>query len=352
MHSLTPAYLDRLSFSAEEAAALSALMEMRGRQELFVNQKPEVLESLRQVAIIESTESSNRIEGISAPRDRIEAIVLRPTEHRNRSEQEIAGYRDALALIHESHEHMPLTVNVLLQIHQMLYRYHPGPGGRFKLADNRIDHYDGKGNLVRVRFRPTPAFETPAAMDALVAGYQDANGARALHPLVAVPLTILDLLCIHPFTDGNGRVARLATLLLLYHHGFALGRYISLERIVEESKEGYYETLEASSKGWHEGKHDVHPWLNYFWGALTRAGREFEERVGKVADAPGTKSEMIRAAVMRRIGPFSSAAIEKDCPGVSHELVRRVLRSMRDEGIIAVQGRGRGAKWLRSAESR
>lgn len=350
MNSLTPAYLDRLSFSAEEAGALSALMEMRGRQELFVNQKPEVLESLRQVAIIESSESSNRIEGIAAPRERIEAIVLRRAEHRNRSEQEIAGYRDTLALIHENHEHMPLTVNVLLQVHQMLYRYHPGPGGRFKLADNRIDHLDGKGNLVRVRFRPTPAFETPAAMEALIAGYRDANGARALHSLVAVPLTILDLLCIHPFTDGNGRVARLTTLLLLYHHGFALGRYISLERIIEEAKEGYYETLEASSKGWHEGRHDVHPWLNYFWGALTRAGREFEERVGTVANAPGTKSEMIRAAILRRIGPFTSTEIERECPGVSHELVRIVLRALRDEGAIVRQGRGRGSKWVRRRE--
>lgn len=350
MQSFTPAYLDRLAFSAEEAAALASLAEARGRQELYVRQQPEVLEALRQAAIIESSESSNRLEGITAPRARIEALAQRPTEFRNRSEQEIAGYRDALALIHESHPHMPFTVNVLLQLHGLLYRYHAGVGGRFKATDNEIVERTPGGSLVRVRFRPTTAVETPFAMESLTRGFREAVDQRGLHPLVAVPLAVLDLLCVHPFSDGNGRTARLVTLLLLYHHGFAVGRYVSLERIIEESKEGYYETLRASSRGWHEGAHDAHPWLNYFWGALQRASREFEERLTGAGDGKMNKSDLVRAAVLRKVGPFTSTEIERECPNVSQDLVRLVMRQLRDEGVIALQGRGRGAKWLRVEE--
>lgn len=349
MHSFTPAYLDRLAFSTEEVAALGALAEARGRQELYVHQQPEVLESLRQTAIIESSESSNRLEGITAPRERIEAIVLRPTELRDR-EQEIAGYRDALALIHESHEHMPFTVNVLLQLHGLLYRYHAGQGGRFKPTDNEIVERAPDGRVVRVRFKATSAVETPGAMQSLVEGYRDAVDRRGLPPLVAVPLAILDLLCVHPFSDGNGRVARLATLLLMYQHGFALGRYVSLERIIEESKESYYETLHASSQGWHEGRHDPHPWLHYFWGTQLRASREFEQRMSTLTDGKMNKSDLVRSAVLRRVGPFTSTEIERDCPMVSHELVRVVMRQLRDEGVIVLQGRGRGAKWIQTIE--
>ncbi len=345
VHSFTPEFLARLSFTADQVAALGALGEARGRQELFVHQQPERLESLRQVAVIESTESSNRIEGIAAPRHRIEALVLRPTAPRDRSEQEIAGYRDALSLIHESHAHMPFSVNVLLQLHGMLYRYHPAEGGRFKMADNAIveRHADG---ATRVRFHPTPAIQTPQAMEALVEGYRRAT---RLPPLVAIPLAVLDLLCIHPFSDGNGRVARLATLLLLYRHGYSVGRYISLERIFEESKESYYDTLERSSQGWHEGAHDPHPWLDYFWGALLRAYREFEDRVSVLSSGRGSKSELVRDAIHRRIGPFAISDIERDCPGVSRELVRLVLRQMRDEGALVLEGRGRGAKWKKTS---
>lgn len=348
MHSFAAPYLSRLTFSTEEVAALAALAEARGRQQLYIHQQPEVLESLRQAAVIESSESSNRLEGITAPRERIEALVLRPTEPRDRSEQEIAGYRDALALIHESHAYMPFTVNVLLQLHTMVYRYHPNPGGRFKPTDNEIVERGADGRVARVRFRPTPAVETPGAMEALVTGYREAVDHRALLPLVAVPLAILDFLCVHPFSDGNGRVSRLATQLLLYQGDFALGRYISLERIVEESKESYYETLQASSAGWHDGTHDPHPWLNYFWGMLQRASREFEQRVATLGDGKMNKTDLVRAAILRRIGPFTSTDIERDCPAVSSDLVRLVMRQLREEGVIALHGRGRGAKWTRT----
>ncbi|MEZ4321142.1 MAG: Fic family protein [Myxococcota bacterium] len=349
MHSFHPDFLARLSFTTDQVAALSALGEARGRQELFVHQQPERLESLRQAAVIESTESSNRIEGITAPRHRIEALVLKPSAPRDRSEQEIAGYRDALSLIHESHAHMPFSVNVLLQLHGMLYRYHHADGGRFKMTDNQIVERRPDGTS-RVRFQPTPAAETPGAMAELVEGYQRAARPPALQPLVGVPLAILDFLCIHPFSDGNGRVARLATLLLLYQHGYTVGRYISLERIFEESKESYYETLERSSQMWHAGAHDPHPWLDYFWGAMQRAYSEFEDRVGVLSGGRGSKSELVRDAILRRLGPFAISDIERDCPGVSRELVRLVLRQMRDDGLIELQGRGRGARWLRVQE--
>lgn len=344
LKSLHPDSLARLSFSAGQMSVLQRLGECKGKQDLFAMQTPEVLQTLRQVALIESSESSNRLEGITAPHDRIQAMVLREAAPRDRSEQEIAGYRDALNLIHESGEHMAFNTNIILQLHAMLYRYHPGEGGKWKSTNNEIVERNPDGTIRKVRFVPVGAVETPAYMDALVEGYERAIEEH--QPLLVIPLTILDFLCIHPFRDGNGRVARLLTLMLLYHSGYQVGRYISLERIFEESKETYYETLEASSRRWHEGAHDVMPWLNYFWGTLLRAYDEFAERVGSIRSGRGSKTELIRQAVMRRIRPFSISDIEGDCPGVSRDMVRLVLRQMRDEGLIASTGRGRGAKWV------
>ncbi len=184
-------------------------------------------------------------------------------------------------------------------------------------------------------------------MNALVAGFRRAVELDDINPLIVMPLTILDFLCIHPFRDGNGRLARLLTLLLLYHFDYRVGCYISLERIVEESKETYYEALEASSQGWHEGCHDPNPWLNYLWGALVRAYDEFEVRVGTILSGRGSKTEQVKQAVSRRFAPFSVSDIESDSPGVSRDMVRHVLRQMRDEGLIEVRGRGRGARWHR-----
>ena len=347
MKSLTAEYIGRIAFSAPQLATIQRLGEARGRQDLFVEQAPEQLEVLRETAIIESSESSSRIEGVTASPGRVEAIVLNSSEPRNRSEQEIAGYRDALQLIHESHEHMAFTTNLVLQLHGMLFRYLPSDGGRWKATDNEILQRSLDGSVKRIRFRPTSAVATPQAMEDLVEYLRDAVDVRGVEPLVVVPLAVFDFLCIHPFRDGNGRIARLLSLLLLYRFRYRVGRYVSLERIIEESKETYYESLESSSQGWHEGKHDVHPWLNYFWGALTRTYGEFEERVGTLVSGKGAKTEQIRAAVGRRLRPFAISEIEGDCPGVSREMVRHVLRQMRDEGSIAREGSGRGARWRR-----
>jgi Fic family protein len=350
LHSLTPAYLARLRFDASQAATLRSIGEYRGKQALFYRQAPEVLKGLRDVAVIESSESSNRLEGVIVTPTRLKALISRNTTPRDRSEQEVAGYRDALALIHESAREMRFTPNVVLQLHSMLYRFMPTPGGRWKAADNEIieKHPDGK---VRVRFKATPAHLTPIAMEQLAANYSAAVGTAQQDPLIVVPLVILDFLCIHPFTDGNGRIGRLLTLMLLYHFDYEVGRYISIERVYEATKESYYETLEASSQGWHEASHDPYPWLNYFWGVLLRTYREFEERVGEVRSGRGAKTEQVREAVLARSTPFSISDIEAACPGVSRDTVRMVLREMKSAGMIASTGKGRSAKWVRQPRS-
>lgn len=347
MTSLNPEYLDKLTFTAEQVGTLRSLGEYRGKQALFFKQSPEVLKSLQLVAKIESSESSNRLEGIELPHKKIEELVLKDTTPKNRSEQEIAGYRDALNLIHESGEHMPFTPNVILQLHSILCRYMTNPGGRWKATDNEIieNHSDG---TKRVRFTATKAYLTPSAMDQLTKNYSIGIEKGKHDALILIPLAILDFLCIHPFSDGNGRISRLLTLLLLYQVNYQVGRYISLERIFEDSKESYYETLEASSEHWHSGKHDIRPWLNYFWGTLLRAYREFEERVGVITTSRGSKTELVRSAVNRRMVPFSISDIESDCPNISRDMIRQILRKMRDEGVISVTSGGRGAMWQRT----
>jgi Fic family protein len=243
---------------------------------------------------------------------------------------------------------MKFSVNVVLQLHTILYRFLPSGGGRWKTTANEIVERNADGSVHRIRFTPVAPVSTPQAMEDLIIGHDRAvDGER--EQLIILPLAILDFLCIHPFTDGNGRMARLLSLLLLYHFGFEVGRYISLERIIEESKETYYEALEASSQGWHEGRHDSHPWLSYFWGVLLAAYKEFEDRVGNVRDARGAKTALIEQAVRRRTKAFGIADIEAQCPGVSRDMVRHVLRQMRSRGEVEIRGRGRTAKWGRVA---
>ncbi|OFV88512.1 MAG: cell filamentation protein Fic [Acidobacteria bacterium RBG_16_70_10] len=350
MQSLASDYLSHLVFDASQLATIQRLGEARGRQDLFVAQIPEQLELLRQTAVVESSESSNRIEGVVAAAGRVEAIVLKSATPRDRSEQEIAGYRDALQLIHESHEHMAFTTNVVLQLHSMLFRYLPSQGGVWKATDNEIVERDAQGRVTRIRFTPVPAVGTPGAMLTLANLYDAAVKEGRFDPLILIPLAVLDFLCIHPFRDGNGRMARLLTLLLLYRSRYRVGRYISLERVIEETKETYFEALQRSSQGWHEGQHNSRPWLDYSWGVMLRAYRQFEERVGRLSKGRGSKTELVREAIDRRVGPFSISDIEANCPGVSRDMVRVVLRRLRDEGAIIPQGKGRGARWIRKQD--
>lgn len=344
MHSLEPTFLDALSFNADQLKTIRAIGDARGRQALWYQQIPEVLKQLRTIAVVESAESSNRIEGVTVTPGRLKPLVLKHAKPRDRSEQEVAGYRDALEMIHDSGTAMTLTGNLMLQLHAMLYRYMPDEGGHWKRTPNDIveKHPDG---TTRTRFTPTPPHLVEVQIQGLCMNYDNAIAAEQ-ESLVVVPLTVLDFLCIHPFRDGNGRMARLLTLMMLYRFNYQVGRYISLERVMEQSKETYYESLEASSQGWHVGQHDPMPWLNYFWGMLLRAHDEFRERVDAAgSQARGRKTERVRHAALNREKPFAISELEEECIGVSRDMVRHVLRQMRDHGLVKVTGHGRGARW-------
>jgi len=350
MRSLNLKFIEDIRLTPAQASALKKIGEYQGMQAMFARQTPEVLDSLRRVARIESSESSNRIEGVTAPPDRVRALVLEDTKPRDRSEQEIAGYRDVLEMIHESAGYMALSIHTIKQLHSRMFSYQPEEGGQWKRVDNKIIETNEDGSIKSIRFEPVSAADTEGAMEELVRSYDLAVNQYRLEPLIVIPLAVLDFLCVHPFLDGNGRMSRLLTLLLLYHADFQVGRYISLERIVEESKATYYEALKSSSQGWHQGKHDPNPWINYFWGVLLRAYGEFEERVGEIRSKKLSKTEQIRMAVERKVGPFAISEIEEECPHISRDMIKLVLRDMRDASAIAIKGKGRGAKWVRLVE--
>ncbi|WAS54218.1 Fic family protein [Burkholderia ambifaria] len=344
MRSLSPDYLAKLRFDTRQLTALRALGEYRGKQQLYVGRSQEVLSDLRQVAVVESTESSSRLEGVVVAAHRLKPLVLKNASPQSRAEREVAGYRDAIGLIHESGERMPFSDGTVRRLHSILYRYMPERGGDWKVANNSIVERPSACGA-SICFHPVATNPTAAAMADLIACYRTVLDQRLADPLVLVPLTVLDFLCIHPFADGNGRMARLLILQLLYHFGYVVGRFISLERIFEESKESYYETLEVSSQGWHEATHNIAPWLDYFWGALLRAFRELEEQVGAIERGRGAKGDRVRAEILKRQRSFSISEIEEACPGISRDMVRVILRAMKAEGRIEPTGKGRGAKW-------
>ena len=348
MQSLNPKFIDSLNFNSSHLADLRKLGEFRGKQDLFSKKSQEALKVLKQHAIIESVESSNRLEQITAPYQRIKGLVNKSTSPKNRSEKEISGYRDAINLIHESYKHMEASVNIIKQLHTIIYRHLSEDGGKFKSIDNKIIEKDPSGKVIRERFTPVSALKTPQTMDKLCQNHIDLLSNTSTDPLILLPLFILDFLCIHPFKDGNGRISRLLTLLILSRHDYEVGKYISLERIFEESKESYYRTLHESSQGWHSAEHNPFPWIEYFWGVLIRAYKEFEEKVVLIKETvggKGSKAEQIKFYIRNKIGPFAISDIEKDCPGISRDMIRYVLRQLRDEGSIQSQGIGRSAKW-------
>lgn len=326
---------------------LSQLDESRGRETLFATQQAEALERLVDVARIQSTEASNAIEGITAPTARIRALVANSTAPRNRSEAEIAGYRSALDLIHSSHEHMPLTSGITQQLHRTMLQFTGDQCGRFKSTDNTIEEVLSDGSR-RLRFQPVPAWQTTEAMDRLCEQTTAAFDRRALHPALIVGALALDFTCIHPFLDGNGRVSRLLTLLGLYKGGYTVGRYVSLERVVAESKETYYEALGTSSTHWHEGHHDPIPWLEYFTGVLLVAYNTFEANVATLSTRRGAKTQAITSFINTRAVPvFTVADIRLAVPTASDAHIRKVLHGLRDAGAIESTGRGRAAAWRR-----
>lgn len=325
---------------------MNAVAEYKGKQELYVKQSPQVLKTLLETALIESVESSNRIEGVTVDKNRLKPLVIGHSKPRDRSEEEVAGYRKALDWIHKKHGNLQITPETIKELHR-LCRGEVGDAGQWKERDNNIirKHADAR---VEVIFRPVSSAKTPAMMEQLCLLYRNSVDQLKYPPLYAIGCLVLDFLSIHPFRDGNGRVSRLLTLLALYEHGFQVGKYISLERIVEQSKESYYEALNKSSQRWHEGRHNVFPWFNYFLGTILGAYKEFESRAGNIRPSRGAKTEIVRQTVEAQVGEFSIADIEKVCPSTSRPMIRVVLEKLRDEGKVKVLGTGRIAKWKKT----
>ena len=332
----------------EVSNLIASLHECRGKQALYLRATPDVLDTLLEIAKIQSTAASNRIEGISTTDARIRALVGGSTAPRNRDEKEIAGYRDVLATIHEAHEAIPLRPGVILQLHRDLCGHlGPGAGGHWKVSDNVIAETDALGRRA-VRFRPASAFETPAAVESLCDATNAALEDRTFDPLLVLSLFVLDFLCIHPFDDGNGRMSRLLTLLLFYRAGYVAGRYISLEKTIEESKETYYEALRASSEGWHAGRNDPVPFARYLLGTFLKAYSVFEDRVSDVLVAKASKEERVRLLFERTVAPLSKRQILDACPDVSAITVKRALASLLAAGFIRKLGAGRATSYAKT----
>jgi len=329
---------------------LADLGEARGKQELFTRQAPQRLKVLREHALIESAVSSNRIEGVTVEKSRVKTLVLGRPLLRDRDEEEVRGYRDALQRIHAQGARLPVSEKTIRELHR-LARGEIWDAGKYKEKDSDIIERFADGSQ-QIRFTTVRAAHTAEAMSKLVAGWKDCLRERWVQPLIAAAAFNLDFLCIHPFRDGNGRVSRLLLLLQCYHLGFEVGRYISLERLIEQNKDRYYETLAQSSRRWHEGRHDPWPYIGYLLYILKSAYREFEERVGQVASPRGAKTELVLAAIDRQAGPFRVADLQKECPGVSIDLIRGVLKKLRAAGKAECLGRGQSAQWSKAGTAK
>lgn len=331
----------RKLLSPEIVNYLAQIHEQKGQQNLFVEAHKDVLVELLEIAKIQSTEASNRIEGIVTTESRLKKIVMNKTTPQGRSEREIAGYRDVLATIHESYDYIPVRPGMLLQLHRDLFKYsNSAEGGKFKFSDNVIAEELPDGTK-RVRFQPVPAGETPEAMDALCNAFQEAMNDADLDPLLVIPMFILDFLCIHPFSDGNGRMSRLLTLLALYRGGYIVGKYISIEKLISDSKETYYEALQESSVGWHEGKNDYLPFVRYLLGIVIAAYRDFSSRVTLLTVEGLSKPDRVKEIIRNTVGQTTKAEIMAKCPDVSQKTVERALAELLGSGEIIKIGGGR-----------
>ena len=327
---------------------LADLGEARGKQELFTRQSPQRLKVLREHALVESAVSSNRIEGVEVDQSRIATIVFGKPLLRDRDEEEVRGYRQALTLIHEQGANLPVTEETVLKLHR-LTRGEIWDAGKYKEKDGDIIEKFPDGRS-RIRFKTVRSADAPICMKELVELYDETIRDRRIPPPVILAAFNLDFLCIHPFRDGNGRVSRLLLLLQCYRLGFEVGRYISLERLIEQNKERYYETLEQSSQGWHKGKHDPWPYINYILSIIKIAYREFEERLGRLQSPRGEKTSLVLQSIETAPGPFSVAELQNRCPNVSMDMIRRVLKNLRAKNQIKCLGRGQNARWQKTAK--
>lgn len=334
-------------WDSEVLGLVAQIHEFKGRQELYLRQKPAVLDKLIELAKIQSTDASNKIEGIVTTSTRIKQMYEEKTTPRNRDEQEIMGYRDVLNTIHESYEYIPLRSSYILQLHRDLYQYsEKSIGGRFKNTQNLIaeTHPDGTQTI---RFTPLAPYETPDAVDAICESFNRAIDACSIDPLVLIPIFITDFLCIHPFNDGNGRMSRLLTTLLLYRCGYVVGRYISIESKIEKTKAKYYAVLEQSGNGWHTADNDPTPFVKYLLGIILSAYRDFESRV----DIFGEKQpavELVRNAISNKIGKFTKSEIMELVPSIGKTSVENALKKLLEEKAIERHGSGKATFYTRN----
>lgn len=325
---------------------IAAIYKEAGKQELYLKQRPEELEKLVEIAKIQSTEASNAIEGIVTTSTRIKQLVEEKTTPRNRDEQEIAGYRDVLNIIHESFEAIPLSQNYILQLHKIMYSHMNNPmAGRTKNNQNYITakYPDGHAEAI---FTPLAPYETPEALNRICEEYNRVIGNMEVEPLIAIPIFIHDFLCIHPFNDGNGRMSRLLTTLLLYRSGFYVGKYISLEAKIAKNKDLYYSALNQSQDGWHEGCEDALPFIKYFLGIVLSAYRDFEDRYS-IIEEKLPAIEMVRKATLNKIGKFTKQDIRELCPALSISSIESALRKMVASGELKREGSGKSTFYYR-----
>ena len=330
----------------EVVSLLTQIHEYKGEQTLFIEAKADTLTQLVEIAKIQSTEASNKIEGIYTSDERLKSLVSNKTTPRTRNEQEIAGYRDVLSTIHESHDFIPVKPPIILQLHRDLYKFSgKTSGGAYKGADNVIAEEDSEGNQF-VRFQPVPAWETPAAIDAICEAFEEILSRSDADPLLIIPMFILDFLCIHPFNDGNGRMSRLLTLLLLYRAGYIVGKYISIEKLIEQTKDTYYEALQNSSAYWHDDKNDYIPFVQYTLGVVVAAYRDFSSRVKRIATSNMSKPERIREIIKETLGKITKTEIMEKCPDISQVTVQRALGELVTSGEILKIGGGRYTAYM------
>ena len=329
----------------EIVALLTKIHEYKGEHNSFLGATKDTLGHLVEIAKIQSADSSDRIEGIFTSGERLAKILRDKTRPSGKSEQEIAGYRDVLSLIHNSHQYINPKPNMILQLHRMLYRYGGNEGGVYRSKENVISEEDALGNK-QIRFEPVPFWEAPYAMESLCEAYEEAIADPEIDSLILIPMFILDFLCIHPFCDGNGRMSRLLMLLLLCREGYSIGKYISIEKAIEQTQATYYEALEDSSRGWHENKNDYTHFVRYTLGIILGAYREFKERVQVMTETQLSKSERVRNVIRKTVGPITKAEILEKCPDISEITVQRTLADLLSNNEIVKIGGGRYTSYI------
>lgn len=338
--------LKDIKWDSEILGLVAQIHEYKGKQTLFLKQKPAMLEKLVEIAKIQSTESSNKIEGIVTTATRIKQLCNQKTTPRNRDEEEISGYRDALAVIHESYEYIPIKPAYVLQLHQVLYRYSQRDiGGRFKNTQNFIAEVRESGEQI-VRFMPLDPFETPMAIEAICESFNREIDTCKIDPLILIPAFIIDFLCIHPFNDGNGRMSRLLTTLLLYRAGYVVGKYVSLESKIEKTKMNYYEALEKSDINWNTAENDITAFIKYILGMVLSAYRDFEERVS-IVEGKVSSLDLVRNAVNNTLGKFTKSDIMERVPSIGKTSVENALKALVQEDVIGKEGKGKATFYFR-----